>query len=224
MGRSCIRKSRWSRSGGRTGAAFRPQRISLDPGESLVGLLSGQRRVCAFADSIASKSSDSAAAGALPTANWKGRPLPSTSTTLAVRLGYLALSPFIMGLTAIALVPREARAVASLGLSDYAAVVVSFIGGIHWGFAFRQPDAPATLYVWGVVPSLVACLALMLGPAAGLALHATMLAVCYAVDRSVYATQGAASWLPLRLRLTVVAAACCAGGALLLLWPTVMTA
>jgi hypothetical protein len=40
-----------------------------------------------------------------------------------------------------------------------------------------------------------------------------MLVACYAVDRRVYAAQGAAAWLTLRFRLTAVASLSCFIGA-----------
>jgi hypothetical protein len=58
-----------------------------------------------------------------------------------------------------------------------------------------------------VAPSLVAWAAVLAYPRIGLVVHAAMLAVCYLVDRGVYPKEGVAQWLPLRLRLTVVAIA-----------------
>ncbi len=98
-------------------------------------------------------------------------------------------------------------------LSAYAAVIVSFLGGIHWGFAMRQADAPASLAGWGVVPSLVAWVAVVMPPYAGLIVQGAMLVACYLVDRRVYLAQGAAGWLTLRFRLTAVASLSCFIGA-----------
>ena len=44
-------------------------------------------------------------------------------------------------------------------MSAYAALIVSFLGGIHWGLAFRHTEPPLALLAWGVVPSLVAWVA-----------------------------------------------------------------
>ena len=67
--------------------------------------------------------------------------------------------------------------------------------------------------MWGVVPSLLAWIAVIMPPYAGLVLHGLMLLVCYAVDRRVYPVQGAAHWLTLRFRLSTVAALSCFLGA-----------
>ena len=132
---------------------------------------------------------------------------------LAAQLGYLALLPFVVGALVVWVARVEVRGPAALALSAYAAVIVSFLGGIHWGFAFRQAAPEPRLFVWGVVPALVACAALLLPASTGLAIHGAMLVVCYAVDRKVYAAEGASAWLGLRLRLTAVAGLGCFLGA-----------
>ena len=132
-----------------------------------------------------------------------------SSSTVAHRLGYLALLPFVAGALAIWFVREDARGYATLALSAYAAVVLAFLGGIHWGFGFRDAAAPVQLYTWGVVPPLVAGVALVMQPPAALVIHGAMLVACYAVDRRVYPRCGAAAWLVLRFRLTGVAALCC---------------
>ena len=140
--------------------------------------------------------------------------LSTTSPNRAAqRLGALALLPFVLGAAAIWFVRPDARGLAATALSAYAAVVVAFLGGIHWGFGLRQAAPADRLFVWGVVPSLVACVALLMQPAAGLVIHGAMLVACYLVDRKVYPVQGAAGWLTLRFRLTAVASLCCFLGA-----------
>jgi len=132
---------------------------------------------------------------------------------VAQRLGYLALVPFLIGAASIWLVHADVRGYAVLAMSAYAAVVLAFLGGIHWGFGFVRADAPAALYLWGVVPALVASVALLMQPVAALVIHGVMLVACYAVDRRVYPRHGAQRWLVLRFRLTGVAALSCFLGA-----------
>lgn len=131
----------------------------------------------------------------------------------ALRLGYAGLIPFVAGALLVWLVWPEAHPYATMALSSYAAVIVSFLGGIHWGIGFREADPPPGLFVWGVVPSLVAWAAVMMPPSAGLVIHAVMLVVCYLVDRRVYPVHGLARWLVLRFRLSTVAALSCLLGA-----------
>jgi len=140
------------------------------------------------------------------------QPLPGP-TDAAMRLGLGGLLPFVAGALLVWLVRPDVHPYVTLALSAYAGVIVSFLGGIHWGLAFRQLSPPAWLLGWGVVPSLVAWPAVMMPPSAGLVILGLMLLVCYAVDRRVYPQFGAAAWLTLRFRLSSVAALSCFIGA-----------
>ena len=72
---------------------------------------------------------------------------------------------------AIALLEGEARTFAVRALVAYGAVILSFLGAVHWGLLLRQPDAaaPARLAI-GVLPSLVGWVALLLPDRYALAL------------------------------------------------------
>lgn len=131
----------------------------------------------------------------------------------AERLGHAGLVPFVAGALLIWLVWPEAHPYATLALSAYAATIVSFLGGIHWGMAMRLAAPAPSLFAWGVVPSLVAWAAVMMPPSAGLVVLGAMLVLCYLVDRRVYPPQGLGRWLTLRFRLSAVAALSCFIGA-----------
>ena len=146
----------------------------------------------------------SAASGAAPGA---------APDATAQRLGYAGLIPFVVGALLVWLVRADVHAYVALALSAYAAVVLSFLGGIHWGLVMRQPRLSPRVLYWGVVPSLVAWPATLMPPDAGLVLQGLMLLVCYGVDRHLYPPLGAAAWLTLRFRLSAVAALACFIGA-----------
>jgi hypothetical protein len=132
---------------------------------------------------------------------------------LALRLGYAGLVPFVAGALLVWLVREDAHPYVVLALAAYAALIVSFLGGIHWGLALREP-APSPLQLgWGVVPALVAWPAVMMPPGSGLVILGAMLLACYAVDRQLYPPQGVGHWLVLRFRLSAVAGLCCFIGA-----------
>lgn len=130
-----------------------------------------------------------------------------------LRLGYAGLVPFMLGALLLWLVRPDAHPYVAAALSAYAAVIVSFLGGIHWGLGFRAQPADPSRFIWGVVPSLVAWVAVVMPPYAGLVVHGVMLIVCYGVDRRIYPVQAAAAWLTLRFRLTTVASLSCFIGA-----------
>lgn len=138
---------------------------------------------------------------------------PAPLPALALRLGYAGLLPFVLGALMIWLVHAEALPYAAQALSAYAALVVSFLGGIHWGLAMRQPEPVPRLLLWGVTPSLGAWVAVMMPASSGLVLSGAMLIGCWLVDRRLYVEQGAAAWLTLRFRLSAGAALCCFIGA-----------
>ena len=130
------------------------------------------------------------------------------------RLGYAGLVPFVLLTALMWLVSTELLPFVSIALGGYAAVIVSFLGGVHWGIGFMKGEAaPRFHFIWGVVPSLLAWLALMMPVYAALPLLGLVLVACYAVDRKTYPPAGLSQWLPMRLRLTVVATLSCVLGA-----------
>lgn len=133
---------------------------------------------------------------------------------MAWHLGHAGLIPFVLGTLLVWLVTPEAHPYVASALAAYAAVIVSFLGGIHWGLVMRMPtDAPPaaaqSALVWGVIPSLVAWMGVMMPPHAGLVVSGAAIVGCYLVDRRRYAAQGVGRWLTLRFRLTGVASLSC---------------
>jgi hypothetical protein len=138
----------------------------------------------------------------------------SGPSRLATHLGYAGLIPFVLIAALLWIVQADLRPWLSLTLSSYAALIATFLGGIHWGIAAQRPHHEQTFhYVWGVTPSLIAWLALIMPAYAGLPLLAALLVICYLVDRKAYVAAGWSAWLPLRSRLTAVAALSCLIGA-----------
>jgi Protein of unknown function (DUF3429) len=137
-------------------------------------------------------------------------PAPTDLPVTARRLGAAGLLPFGAGALLVWLVSdQEAHGFVAQALSVYAALILSFLGGIHWGLAFRHEQPPTPLLVWGVLPSLLAWPAVLMPPWSGLVVHGVLLLAYYAVDRRLYPAEGVARWLTLRFRLSAVAALCC---------------
>lgn len=137
----------------------------------------------------------------------------SAPSRAARALGYAGLLPFVGGAVWLAAGPAGQQALAAQALAAYAATIVSFLGGIHWGLAFAASGGPSTARLaWGVVPSLLAWPALLLPASAGLALLAATLVLCYAVDHRAYPRHGLGAWLPMRRALSTVATLSCAVG------------
>ncbi len=127
------------------------------------------------------------------------------------RLGLAGLVPFVVTLAAAWLAPPPGQVVAIQAFLFYAAIILSFLGGVHWGLALAGASGsePAgRRLVVGVLPSLVAWPALLLDPPAA----AWTLLAGFVALRLYEAGPGAAG-LPhpyrgLRTRLTLVVAAC----------------
>jgi Protein of unknown function (DUF3429) len=123
-------------------------------------------------------------------------------------LGWSGLLPFVGGALAVSVGPPALHEPALRALIAYGAVIVSFLGGIHWG----APTGAAhdASRAWGVVPSLLAW-PLLLVPSARFALIglAAALALCWAVDRVRFPAMGLAALLPLRALLSSVAILSC---------------
>lgn len=155
--------------------------------------------------------------------NHSNRSAPSVG---AQALGYGGLIPFI-GLAWVVWFWPLHQAVAASALLGYSATIVSFLGAIHWGLTMRDANGQnASMLAWGVIPSLLAWIALLvpapvglqttavLPPiASGLLLMVVFLWVCFAVDRVVYTRFSLRAWLPMRLMLTAVASLSCLASA-----------
>jgi hypothetical protein len=139
---------------------------------------------------------------------------------LARQLGYAGLIPFVGGALFVWLlvgrIEDEPFIFLIRALTSYAALVVSFLGGLHWGLVMWRSaalgDTPATqlrALRTGVLYSLAAWVAVLMPPHAGLAVIGFLLIGCYLVDRKRYPELGAAGWLTMRFRLTVVASLSC---------------
>jgi hypothetical protein len=132
----------------------------------------------------------------------------------AQRLGYAGLLPFVLLAIATGVGEPGQRAFAGLALAGYGAVIASFLGAIHWGLVMRDASRQSlALLGWGILPSLLVWVALMLNPKAGLLVIAAVLWACFAVDRVVYPRFQAQGWLPMRLALSCIASASCVAGA-----------
>lgn len=114
----------------------------------------------------------------------------------ARRLAYGGLIPFV-GLAATLWVAWPGDwPLARMALLAYGATISSFLGAIHWGLVMREwPAQPVPSLLWGVVPSLLGWVALLLGHAPGLLLIAALLWACFAVDRMLYPRCQLRTWL-----------------------------
>ncbi len=153
-------------------------------------------------------------------------PLPlhdPDDAALARTLGMAGLIPFVVLALLLWVLTGDEQTFASIALAGYGALIVSFLGGIHWGIGWlrgsherdvpHSPHHQRNHFLWGIVPSLLAWPGLLMPPFAGLAWLGFLLVISYLADRSLYRRAGLEAWLTLRFRLSSIAALSCFVGA-----------
>lgn len=127
-------------------------------------------------------------------------------------LGYGGLLPFV-GLAVLAGADAARAPAWSGALVGYGAVILGFVGALHWGFAMcasgLDPAAQRRAFVWSVVPALIAWTAIVLGGSAAPLILVLGFALHLAQDHRLAGPARLPAWfLPLRWRLTLVASLC----------------
>jgi hypothetical protein len=130
---------------------------------------------------------------------------PSATRTTAIWLGAAGALPFIAAvlaglLLADSLIAQWTEQAAFL----YGAVILSFLGGIHWGLALTRARADSRAYIIGVIPSLVGWGAVLLPMRIGLVVLALGFIGQFLMDLRL----SLPGWFrTLRLALTIVVSA-----------------
>ena len=126
-------------------------------------------------------------------------------------IGLAAATPFQSGPTKVLVVHAMAA---------YGAVILSFLGGVHWGLAIGSEHGsdrgklPSRL-VSSVIPSLVGWFALLIGGTTGLFILAAAVATMLWVDLRATTMGEAPPWYPkLRIPLSLVVIAALLIGAM----------
>ncbi|MBM4228291.1 MAG: DUF3429 domain-containing protein [Gammaproteobacteria bacterium] len=130
---------------------------------------------------------------------------------LAARLlGLSGLIPFVLPAFVIHLAPELGDLDWRSLQADYGAVILSFVGALHWGYALQSGiSGPSAWlrYGWSVIPALLAWLALQCPPEIGLRLLAGGLVCAVLVDRGLLSAVSLPNWfMQLRYQLTTIAA------------------
>jgi len=136
-------------------------------------------------------------------------PIPRTTFWL----GAGGLLPFVVLTSALYALPAHTRPQLLFWLSAYSAVILSFVGALHWGIAMvhtQMREADRTLYMaWSVVPALAGWVSLLLPARTGLLLMAATFAVHFAADFQLAQRFTLPAWyLRLRGGLTAVVVLC----------------
>ena len=132
----------------------------------------------------------------------------SLNKRLVLQLGYAGLIPFF--LMTLGVWTADATWIGDFvkGQLAYGMVILSFLGGVHWGVALLSNTLPEEIsrraLTWGVTPSLIAwCATLFSG--FGFAVMMAGFIAALQVDKQLYPAYGMPDWMvPMRKRLTTV--------------------
>jgi hypothetical protein len=127
-------------------------------------------------------------------------------------LGYLGLLPFIIP-TFFLFHDYHHLAMWRHFLITYAAIILSFVGALHWSFAMLLHDLPQDkqkwTFIWSVIPSLVAWIALSIPQFYSFFLLAAFFVLNLIKDKTLSNTVELPNWyITLRRNLTFVATSC----------------
>jgi hypothetical protein len=137
----------------------------------------------------------------------------------AAWLGGLGAVPFIALAGTLPLLGGSERSFVAYALLAYGAVILSFLGGIHWGLAISSGGKAnaglAARLTLSVAPSLAGWVALLVAGPAGLLILAVAIAAMLLVDLRATRLGEAPAWYPkLRIPLSCVVMAALLVGAL----------
>jgi hypothetical protein len=145
--------------------------------------------------------------------------MDTQTNRVAWLLGLGGLIPFFVAAIFVAAGPAEWRGFAEGALLAYGAVILSFLGAVHWGLALRPLSAEAAYgplrLGLGVVPSLLGWVALLVPAWAGYALLIACVLGTAAVEQwGAFKGLVPRPYMTLRWVLSLCAAVALAGAAL----------
>ncbi len=127
-------------------------------------------------------------------------------------LGYLGLLPVIVP-TVLLFLDKHHPAIWAHFIITYAAIILSFVGALHWAFAMTIHQASKLdkqfSFIWSVIPSLIAWLSLLINHLFASILLAIFFILNLAKDKNLAKKFDLPEWyLSLRTRLTFIVTIC----------------
>ena len=127
---------------------------------------------------------------------------------LAAQLGYAGLIPFVVLSIGLWIFPDAYQAQASAALLAYAAIILSFMGAVHWGIAIAGEKVDGWQLGLSVIPALIAWFASFASPMINYSILIVAFAGLCVFDGRMVKAGKAPAWYPkLRTPLTAVVVA-----------------
>ena len=153
-------------------------------------------------------------------------PLPP----ILIRLSYAGLIPFIGLAILVQVAPNPVDYLSAESLAGYGAIIISFLGALHWGACLKNLGnlpigdrwVDRNSWLWGVIPAIIAWVALHIYIPVGLLILAAILIIQRNIDQNTYQyyfsnDQARHEFMKLRNRLTYVSSACLAWAAIVII-------
>ena len=105
---------------------------------------------------------------------------------LARWLGFGGLIPFVFCATMAHSGNQQLAAYSLVGIANYGAVILSFVGAVHWGLAMQGERHPYW-YAWSITPALLGWAAItLLGIRLGILALVPAFTLAWSVDRQAF--------------------------------------
>ena len=139
----------------------------------------------------------------------------SGNEKIPIILGYSGLIPFIT-FSIGSWLPSPYSSYSETIIITYAAIILSFMGAIHWGAAMSNKETRHNrYYLTSIIPALAAWLSLLVPEIFSLFILVTGFALLISYDIAVEKPQGFPAWyIPIRIRLTIIVLLCLASALL----------
>ena len=128
-------------------------------------------------------------------------------------LGLAGLIPFILLGVMLWALPIAQSAATLRALLAYAAIILTFVGALHWGVALAHPEMTererSTLMTWSAVPALIAWGVFFVEPLIALIVLTATFSIQLIADQHLVRRFNVSPWfLHLRQRLTAAVVVC----------------
>ena len=145
-----------------------------------------------------------------------GRHAADSAILTARFLGFGGLVPFLFLAAATVMDLRLPFAPAPALLIGYGAIILSFVGALHWGAQLTNSTPRSARFVWSILPALLGWVALMVPATSAVICLITGLILCWIYDMRI---MKAGEWPHYMRSLRTILTAIACLSLSVILWP-----